>query len=369
MATAFYKVWVGTTGDYTLASNWQAISVRTAAYVWTASGSGTNEYYLSLSGPADPGFSATPGSVQINGTDATAGSVGSLAAGEWAYGDNDTLGYSTIYVRLSDGADPDSKTLDYVTFKQRPYATEHVRLPAGAGDISSNLDASSVSLGSFISEFGYEGEVGTATGPLVILTALFEWQGTGLSYIDLFTSNISPLIRNTASAEAGTRGLYLKGSNLATVSVLGGSVGLAWLAGQTTTATACRVSVGRGSLWVGSGTTLTTFQQLGGTNELRCAATTVTVNGGSLVTTGTGAITTLNITSGTVNANATGTITTVNLSGGTLDMSGSTAARTITTLNHNPRISGSDFIYDPAVITTTTRAEADGPCRQVRASL
>jgi hypothetical protein len=76
---------------------------------WTASGSGTNEYYYNQTTP-----DYKPLNVQENGTDMTEGTAGSLNAGEWAWGDNDTIGENRIYVRLSDGADPDSKAADYV---------------------------------------------------------------------------------------------------------------------------------------------------------------------------------------------------------------------------------------------------------------
>lgn len=91
-----------------------AYSVRSSSYQWTASGSGTNEYYLEASGGGDPSLGGDPDHVIINNAVATEGTLGSLAAGEWGYGDNDSLGYSTIYVRLSDGADPDNKSDGYI---------------------------------------------------------------------------------------------------------------------------------------------------------------------------------------------------------------------------------------------------------------
>lgn len=84
-----------------------------AAYKWTASGSGTNEFYCDLLAGGDPSI-AEPDQVLIDGAVATEGTLGSLSAGEWGYGDNDTLGYSTLYVRLSDDADPDSKADGFV---------------------------------------------------------------------------------------------------------------------------------------------------------------------------------------------------------------------------------------------------------------
>jgi len=89
------------------------ITIRSSAYKWTLSGSGTNEYYLEASAGGDPGINQ-PSSIIENGTAMTAGAVGGLAAGEWAWDDNDTLGYDTVYVRLSDNVDPDTKAANYV---------------------------------------------------------------------------------------------------------------------------------------------------------------------------------------------------------------------------------------------------------------
>jgi hypothetical protein len=82
-------------------------------YKWTASGSGTDEFYCQLAAGGDPSL-ADPDELRLVGVAKVKKALGSLTAGTWGYGDNDTLGYSTIYVRLSDGADPDSKDADYV---------------------------------------------------------------------------------------------------------------------------------------------------------------------------------------------------------------------------------------------------------------
>lgn len=83
-------------------------------YKWTASGSGTNEYYCELAAGGDPSLtkaSCSIGNVRIPSTE---GTMGSLSEGQWDYGDNDTLGYSTIYVRLPGGIDPDTAPRFYV---------------------------------------------------------------------------------------------------------------------------------------------------------------------------------------------------------------------------------------------------------------
>lgn len=78
---------------------------------WTASASGINEYYYN-----QPIFDHIPNNLLINGLEVvqSVNALGSLAAGEWAWGDNDTLGNNTIYVRLADGLDPDTKTFGHI---------------------------------------------------------------------------------------------------------------------------------------------------------------------------------------------------------------------------------------------------------------
>lgn len=92
------------------------VSLVDAAYKWTPSGSGIDEYYVELAGGGDPSLTE-PNNVTTDGNyniDAN-GTLGSLNAGEWDWGDNDTLGYSTVYVRLDDGADPDTKNDKFVS--------------------------------------------------------------------------------------------------------------------------------------------------------------------------------------------------------------------------------------------------------------
>lgn len=330
---AFTKVWLGTTGDVSLDSNWSPVNVRTPSYSWTASGSGTNEYYLRTAANANPGFAAAPTTVTINGAAATSGSVGSLAAGRWAYGDNDTLGYSTLYVRLSDGTDPDTKTDGYVTFNQVPKAGETVRVPASGGAMSSNTDLSATALGPVYFEENHQGTVASATAYLKLNCTGFEYAGKGTAYIDLTSSSISPKVLDTVAAAKGTRGLYLRGSALATVDVMGGSVGIASLPGETSTVTTIRVMSSNADVWVGAGCSLTTLHQYAGNVSLRCSATTVLKYGGDLELKEACAVTTLTNRSGLVAYTSTGNITTFHLYGGMLNEILSGIARTISTIN------------------------------------
>ncbi|MHA2384413.1 MAG: hypothetical protein ACXACT_17710 [Candidatus Thorarchaeota archaeon] len=90
------------------------VNLLAAAYKWTASGSGTNEYYCELSGGGDPGLTESR-EVLMDSTSLTVGSAGSLADHEWDWADNDTLGYTTVYVR-DDSGDPDVSGVTLVSW-------------------------------------------------------------------------------------------------------------------------------------------------------------------------------------------------------------------------------------------------------------
>lgn len=84
---------------------WVSITLGTGDN-WELSGSGTAEYYLKNSAScytaAEPAFVRNQ-----NGTVYTKKSLGSLTSVSWGWGDNDSLGYNTIYIRYGT-SDPDS---------------------------------------------------------------------------------------------------------------------------------------------------------------------------------------------------------------------------------------------------------------------
>ena len=74
---------------------------------WNASGSGTNEYYYTDEDGNDPGFDAQPDFITMDRAVLSEGTAGSLTDHQWDYGDNDTLGFNTVYIRDESG-DPDT---------------------------------------------------------------------------------------------------------------------------------------------------------------------------------------------------------------------------------------------------------------------
>lgn len=355
----FTKVWTSAGTALSTATYWQAISVRNSAYAWTASGSGTNEYYLRTAGGSDPGFQAIPGNVYIDGSDATVGSVGSLAAGRWGYGDNDTLGYSTLYVRLSDGADPDSKAADFVKFYQVPKASEHVRLPASSGSIVSGLDLSAVAIGAFVVENGYRSSIAAATGYLLIDPDSFQFDAVdGVSYIDIGTANIPVSILGSGSGTSqGLLGLYLRGSAITTADIRGGFVGIAALGGETSTVATLVQRSGTNTtskVVAGAGCGITAVHLYAGELRLRCSSTITTVlqYGGSLYLEESCGVTTLTQHGGTCEWNSSGNVGTVNGYGGTFDEMKCGLSRTVTTVN---RYSGTwKHNYNKEAVTHTS---------------
>lgn len=88
----------------------------THIYEWTTSG-GANEYYVRLTTTAKDPVLIKPDELWIAGTAAAEGVVGSLdtiGVDKWGYGDNDSLGFDTIYVSLDDDADPNLENDAYI---------------------------------------------------------------------------------------------------------------------------------------------------------------------------------------------------------------------------------------------------------------
>jgi hypothetical protein len=360
---AFPKTYEGSSAstDYSNSLAWALNSLRNAGYAWTASGSGTAEYYVRTAASANPGFVATPpttNGVYLNSTAATKGTLGSLATGTWGFGDNDALGYSTVYVRTSAGADPDSLAADYVQFRQIPQVGEDVRVPAGAGSITAGYDQSAVAINGFYVEDGYFGTIASSGSYLRIDPNILEINSLGQSFIDTgITGAVNITVHQTGGASVqGQSGLHLRGTNITLIDARGGSVGIAALPGETATVTTLRMSNRNTVVKCGAGTSLTSvLPMFNGTLWLYCNATTVTKYGGDVYLREAAAITTVNsLGPGKFSWGSSGNITTYNARAGNLDMKASNAARTVTTLNIYSTTGDVDYNKEAVTITNHT---------------
>lgn len=93
---------------------------------WTNSGTKPGEYYYT-----GTDIDSEPYYVFANGTELTEGILGSLANGQYAWGDNDTLGTDTLYIKTALG-DPDAQASGYIkcleSMPDRLTITAHRRL-------------------------------------------------------------------------------------------------------------------------------------------------------------------------------------------------------------------------------------------------
>lgn len=336
------KIWNGDAGDGNVNNdgNWAPISIRNSSYQWRASGSGTGEYYLEAAGGGDPGI-AEPSNVQADGSNLGSGTAGTLSGDQWDWADNDTLGFSTVYVRLSDDADPDSKVAGFVTFTDSLNDSDDVRVPDGTPAMTAGLNQSGVSLSSFRVERGAPA-IGSREEFLQIKTSSFRFDGSGEAYIDLTDSSIDPEITHTASAADGRYGLHLDGSALGTLYVTGGSVKVV------------------------EGASITNVEHTGtGRVEVNGAATTLRNAGSGRITTeGSGAVSTLEAIAGTIVSNSTGAVTNARVYGsGLVDFTRSRESRNVTNMeaDGNGRI-----VYDPNVVAAGSVPTANGPIQIAR---
>lgn len=248
-----------------------------------------------------------------------------------------------------------------------PTSSDNVVFDVGSTDILYTLNQSAVSIGAFTVAKGCSSVFGRFDNGkpiyLRIAPTSLRYEGNGsLAMFDIGSANISPVITSYGTPSAtGRYAAYIKGSDIATLTVNKGKVSVAALPNETTTVATLIVGyvstlASDADVTVGSGVTLTTLNQAGGIATIGCAATTLTNAAGStLYTTGTGAYTTVNAY-GTAYLNSSGTITTLNAYG-TVDLTKDRTARTITTTN----------LYNGAVVkygshvTFTNKPSMAGP--------
>lgn len=353
-----YTITTGTSLAYDLDATWAPINIRSAAFAWAASGSGTGEYYLTAAGGGNPNAVLSglvePTNVQADGTALTAGTAGSLTASQWDWADNDTLGFSTIYVRLSDDADPDTKADGFVTFTDPPKANDDVFF-RGSANIAGG-DFSNIELDDIIILPGYTGTIGDATTPLKLDTAdasSVEFAGTGVAYLSLSDAAVSVSVTKTANTTGGSAGLNIVDSSaLNDLFAQGGSTKLI-----NSSVDDAYVASGATLLGDAASTCTGDLHNDGGTIDWAGTGADIYTSGGTSTVRGTDAWAVVSADGGTIDYRSSGTVTQATATGqGVVDFTRSSVGQTVT----NAKIEGSGKIRYDATTTLTNVPTGDG---------
>ena len=196
---------------------------------------------------------------------------------------------------------------------------------------------------------------GTTRGFMEMKPAEVYFEGRGVSYIDCKASTGVITVNNTKLPTRGV-GLKLKGSALNTIEIHGGSVGLAYDAGETSAVDKVRIFGGALTLGEGvSGTTSIsvtggTLHQYGGSTD-----TDVTQTTGNFYGRQEWKARNFNLFGGLASLGGSGVIKSLTIRGGTADATASGIDRTFPTVTLN---SGT-IRYDPSVLTITALNSSD----------
>jgi hypothetical protein len=242
-----------------------------------------------------------------------------------------------------------------------PATTDDVYFEDSSQSVITGLDNSAMagSFGSVNIAQSFTGSIGTSTDALQVKTAVVNLgyhngpgSPTGSPLVNIDTGSVvdcAYTVSNTGtSADSSKSPVRIKAagtvSNSNTLIVYKGkvSVGIE-TADITTKFSILTVSydarqTSDSDVFIGSGVTLGDLNILGGDVVLECAATNVTIEAGTLLTTGIGAITNLFVNGGVVTSNSTGTIALLDIYGGTgiVDFTKSNALRTVSATQLDP---------------------------------
>lgn len=257
-----------------------------------------------------------------------------------------------------------------------PTGADDVIIENTSADILYGIDQNTVTLTSLTIRASYTGKIGLQEVRGTGTTSYYEYRekylkisattvtigdgsGAGSGRIKLNTgANATTLtvLGTGTPAETGLESLLWKGTNAANVlNVNKGVVGVARFAGETATVATLRVGfvankAGDATVYCGTGVTLTTINQEGGTLTTNSAVTTLNVTDGK-ATHMAGAMTTLNLYSGTCYYRSSSTLAAANVGDtATLDFSQDMRARTVSACDRY----GSGSIKDPFKTVTWT---------------
>ena len=254
--------------------------------------------------------------------------------------------------------------------------TPSTRIPNGSdniwitGDSTTSILSDLTTLSTVTGELHitntYSQAVGSSTAGYLEMKPAESYLGSaGQVYADVKASTGPVTITQTATPAVGDVGLRLKGSAISTISMEGGTVGLAHELGATATAATIRVL--SGSLTLGEGVTYGSASLRSGSLIVKCASSTsdIEVFGGSFYGFEEWQVDDLTVFGGTAYTGGSGAIDGLTINGGTVNAAQSGIARTYTTVTQN----GGTFKYDPDVVTITNHGAPDAPVSIVARSI
>ena len=236
--------------------------------------------------------------------------------------------------------------------------------------ISNALDSLNIDH-TYTGKIGHDGAAGCVGDYLQIKTSALNIgqhygtgspSGSGRIKVDLGSTACTVTVSNagTSTDDYKPTVRLLANSASTDVRVRKGKVGVACLAGETSTVGDVTVSYvsqqnSDADIFIGAGVTMTNLVQTGGDVVTQCGVgTAATIYAGTLKTHGSGTVALLWVKGGTCESNSTGTITNLYVTGGTCDFTKSAAARTVTTAKIDP----SGIIkYDPSIVTMTNKIQ------------
>lgn len=178
-------------GSWHTASSWRWISLRSLEYAWVASGSASGAYYLTRASDGSipeglgSGGPAAGAELRAGTTTLAAGTLPTLAAGQWAVGNVDSLPRNTIYVRLAGDADPDTLTVDSLTYRAIPTSSDTVVLDAESGAITGDFSQLMSAYDIYVQP-EYARDLGASQTPLLLSVASALYlAGRMTAYVDL----------------------------------------------------------------------------------------------------------------------------------------------------------------------------------------
>jgi len=249
-----------------------------------------------------------------------------------------------------------------------PVNGDDVFLVDSSQAVTGTLNQSAVALTTLNIEQSYTGNIATVSTFLQIGTVTLRIGfhagrnrpvGSGRVNIDLGSvtaAQVFVIDTKNQPTDTNRTPVRLLAANAGTdIFVTGGSVAIADDASDTSTVGDVNVDAG-GDLIIGQGVTLTNANPNGGNLLLNSTPTTLTINGGTVLTQYAGTITTVTVRGGTFTSNSKGTITTLTIEGGVVLFSDSQEPRTVTTTT----IEGGSITADETVVSFTNKIALAG---------